>query len=443
MNPFEKAKLKRQEMERQEQLEKEKKKSTQYVRDYEEIAWMGLTKEPKVFRVLGVPYEVREKPTDPKLVLWSKIIHDNKKSFVNIYWPQNENGKVDEEFILARLHKKVKESKWIDYKEGDIIDPNRPRSTEKGYYVNLYENTASYKRIDLNKKEDSNQFGHFYPKTRILFNVIDRMDNWCKENKHSKILTSNYSPFEINDAVTKERKVIWFNDVGMPNEFYKLITTNVLEFRNTWDLDLIAHKEEKKYILRDGMEDKVSPSVKSLIDINPLKEEEMEYTLYNLDKLFKPTGYYKLFNSLENLFKQVDLDLNTKFYDELKHLYEEEKVQREKERLESEKTVHSVSATKSDSTHVESVSTETEKPTRRSVSTPVTTLTVEDKLKATPHWNTLSDSDKLEMIKYCSNVEGEKFYYKEGTSLIPCACDKKINYPDSVWSCTLCSKNFE
>lgn len=62
MNAFELAKQKRLEQQEKEKQEKEEKKNRQYDSSkYEEVQWMGLTQEPKVFRILGIPYEAREK----------------------------------------------------------------------------------------------------------------------------------------------------------------------------------------------------------------------------------------------------------------------------------------------------------------------------------------------------------------------------------------------
>lgn len=441
MTQFELARQKRLELEKEEQAKNEKKKSSLYVKDYEDIAWMGITREPRVFRILGNPAEARLTNFDSKIVYWGKILHDNGKSFVNIYFPQNDKFEINKDWILYRLYEKINESKWIDYKEGDVIDPLRPRSTPKGYFANLHEHTLSHKRVTDNKKEGSNQFGHFYPKRRILMNVIDRMDDWCKENKHTKILTSNHSPFEITDEVTKTKKTIYFNDVGMPNEFYKLLYSQVLEFRASWDLDIILHKEDKKYILRDGLEDKVPMNVKPLVNINPLTDEEKTYVQYDIDKLFKDTGYYKLFNSFEKLFKQADLDLGTRFFEELKELYEDEKIQRDKERSENDKSVHPVSQEVSQSPR--QVEPEAKTEVRRGTPNPEQVIeSVGSKLEKTPGWGSLSDNDKQEMTKYCTSIDGNKFSYKDGTSLIPCSCDKKINFPDSVWHCTMCSVEF-
>ena len=433
MNAFEIAKQKRLEQEQEQKRQEEEKKNRNYSKDFDEVEYMGLTDKPKVFRIIGNPVEARELPSDPKVVYWSKIINDSGKNWMHIYWPQTPDYEIDKDWILYRLHQKVMESKWVDYKEGEVRDPNRPKSNDKGYYVDQNTGTLSYLRIEKNKKEGSNQFGHFYPKKRIVFNVIDRMDDWCQVNKHSKILSANHSPFEIQTDTGP--KTIYFTDCGVPNELYKVIWSQVIEFRAHWDLDLIVHKEEKKYILRDAFEDKIKEDVKKYVNVNPLTEEEKTYELYDFDnKLYVPSGYYKLYNGLEKLFKQADLDLGTQFFPELKELYEVEKMEREKANAEAAKTQHSTGSPQEEP----KPEPQEEKPaSRRKADDAPKAASLEDKLKALPGWKHLTDQDKASMIANCISVEGEVLTFKEGTSLIPCSCGKKIGFPDDVFHCIL------
>lgn len=443
MTPFEIALQKRKQLEEEKRHDEEKRKSKDYQKDYEHIEWLGITNEPKAFRVIGLPVEVRKNSFDPKIVFWSKIVNDSGKNFINVYFPYNENNELDTSYLLYRLYDKVFENEWIDYKEGEKPDPDRKRGNSKGYYVDKNEGKPSYIRMEKNKKEGSNQFGHFKPKKRILMNVIDRMDSWCKENKHSKILTTNYAPFSITDKDGKP-KTIYFNDVGVSEQIYSLLYNQVLEFRSHWDLDIILYKEDKKYIMRDCFEDKIKPEVKKYLISTPISEEESKYQTYDLDKLFPVSSYYKLMNNFENLFKQVDIDLHTKFYDELKYLYEEEKKIREKESKENT-TVVSIPENPIEEKVVQEIKQESEnkRPSRVQPVESNTGDTIKSKLESLPNWVVLSTEDKESMYSTCINIEGEKFTYKQGTTLIPCPCNKAIDFPDTVWNCAMCGSKFE
>lgn len=353
-----------------------------------------------------------------------------------MYWKQTPEGKLDEDWIFHKLWAKVHEVEWIDYKEGEIRDPNRKRGNDKGYFIDKYAGTPSFIRFEKNKKENSNQFGHIYPKQRVAMNVIDRMDEWCLNNKHSKLLSSSHNPFEIVDD-KGGKKTIWFTEKGFPNELYKLFWSQVLEFRGHWDLDMIVHKEEKKYVLRDGMEDKIKESVKRFVNINPLSDEEKQYGLYDVESMFQPIGYYKIYNSFEKLFKQADLDFGSKFHPELVELYEVEKIQREKEKKEKDPKGEAQSTTggyEPETKQEESV------PHRRRAES--VEESVESKLSKFPNWDKLDQKDKASFVANTLSVEGETFSYKENTSLIPCDCEKALLFPDDVLHCISCGKKF-
>jgi hypothetical protein len=444
MTPFEIALQKRKELDEEKKKIEESKNSSSYSKEPKEnIEWTGITKDPKVFRIIGSPVEVRELPSDPKVVFWSKIINDSGKSWVNIFHPSDGN-KVDEDWILNRLYESVTEAQWFNWKEGELRDPNKPRSNERGYFVEKHVGLPSYNRVTQNKKENSKQFGHFRPRKRVVLNVIDRMDYWCIENKHTKILTSNYSPFVIKDE-QGESKTLFYNDVGISEQVYDLFYTQVLEFRSHWDLDLIIRKEDKQTFVQDGFEDKIKKEIKSLIKIDPLTSEEAVYATYDLDKLFKPSGYYKLMNNFSSLFKQVDLDLKTNFYEELTHFYENEKAEKDKEQAEENKSVHPVPevpktvSEKPVATEIPVPST----PTRRGAPAATNTETLESKIKSLGCWGKLSESDKKSMLDNCTSLDGEKFSFKAGVNVIPCSCDKRIAFPDDVWTCPIDGTSFE
>lgn len=436
MNPFELALKKKMEKDKREKHKNEKKVTIGY--EMENIEYCGLSKEPKVIRILGVPYEVREKPTDCKIFYWSKIVNDSNQNFVHIIWKTNEEGELDKDWIWYRMYYKLTEMVWVDYKPGEIRDPNRPRSNEKGYYIYKYADTLSFKRLEKNKKENSNQFGHVRPKKRFVVNVIDRMDDWCKENKHSKILTSNHTAYEITTELG-DTKTIYFTDKGAPFDLYNQIYSKVLEFRNTWDLDLAIWKEDRNYEIRDAYEEKIKPDIKKLMVKEPLTEEEKSYKMYDLDSLFRHTSYAKLLNNFEKFFKQVDIDLGTKFYNELLHHYEEEVKEYESKTKEEEikgnsQTKVDIDIRKNENSNItQSIENGSLKRKQQKI---------EEVLKDYPYWDNLEESEKDCMISNCLSAIGENFKYKDGTSLIPCDCEKKIDFPDEVFSCIVCGKKF-
>jgi hypothetical protein len=312
-------------LQKQEQEEKQKeakKKKTSVGADYEQLEWEGLVDgKDVVFRIIGNPISLRENTYDPERVFFSKIVRDDGKGYCHIIWKKDENGELDNEWIFKRLYDKVMESKWVKYADGV--------KNEKGYngeYRKLFEDTPSYKRIDTNSKKDDKYPPRFYPAQRVLMNIISRMDDWCKENKHTKLLSSKSVPFKPKDG-----EVFYFTDFGFPNQVYENILKNVIQFRKNWNLDVVVQKDagNKSYIVRDIQEDKILESTKALGNNAPLTEEECQYECYNIDKISKHASYTKLKKQLVGLFKQASIDTGYPFDEELNALADAEQQERE------------------------------------------------------------------------------------------------------------------
>lgn len=472
---FEKAKRLRQERLQKEEQEKEERKNKSFEKvEYEDVQWLGIEtteksgdSKEKVFRMVGVPEEVREVGSDPKIVHWSKIITD-KNTWKNVYSPVTSEGKVDKDWILWRLHDAVMKSDFIAYTDEEKAKKDYKRKdrrgNDNGYFEPKFQHTPSYIRIDKNKKEGSKQFGHFYPKKRALVNVIDRMDDWCVKNKHTKILTSNLSPFEFIDETTKEKKTIFFKDIGIPYSVYELIYQQVLEFRGSWDLDLIVNRiqtgEQTSYIIRDAFEDKLTGRSKQLANKEPITKEELEYARYDFDKLFHTTYYMSLEKDLEKLFKQVDIDLGTKFFPELQELAKIEKEELKKKQAENNSTSVQLDGNKDSNTH-ESVDSEVEefkkeqeqeKETKRrseEVTEPVkrrgeetVVETLEDRIKKLfPKFDSLPDNEQLDLVDSIIDVKDGLAVYRDDVKLLACSktCVNKHNLPDTIMTCPKCA----
>lgn len=478
---FEKAKRLRKERLEAEAREAEEKKNNQFNKtEYEDVQWMGIEttekngeSKEKVFRILGIPADVRELPTDPKIVYWSKIITD-KNTWKNIYSPTVEDSKkgiiIDENWILWRMYRDVMKSDFIQYTEEEKAKKDYKRKdrrgNDNGYFEPKHQYTPSYIRIDKNKKEGSKQFGHFFPKKRILMNVIDRMDDWCKHNKHSKLPTSNLSPFEFIDETSKEKKIIYFKDIGIPFSVYEMIYQQVLEFRSSWDLDIIINRvqvgEQTQYIIRDAFEDKLQDRTKRLANREPLTKEEMEYAKYDLDKLFHPTYYLTLEKDFEKLFKQVDIDLGTKYFPELQELAKIEKEELKKKQAENNSTSVQVDGNKDSNIH-ESVESEVEEfkqeqeiekktrsekveetqSTQKRRGEDEVVETLEDRIKKHfPKLNSLPQDEQLSLVDSILEIKNGEVIYRDNIKVLTCSktCATKQMLPDTIFTCPKCEK---
>lgn len=397
MNAFELAKKRRDELKNRE----ESKKNRQFTpNNFEHIEYLSIKGEEKVFRIIGNPYILRENNYDMKLIHWSKVLKDDNKSFMNVIWKslEDEPEQVDTTWILYRLYTSVMDRYWEKYSNGEL------RNGKNGEWRYKNEGRISYDRINFNKRNNDRFSSSFFPRSRAILNVIDRHDNWCKENKHTKILTSNlnYFTYENNN---KEKNTIYYPEYGIPFSVYDLIYNKVVDFRGNWNLDIIIKLNEKDYDVKDILEEKISPKVRELGNDKPLTLDEKNYEKYNLDELFKVTSYYKLKYNLEKLFKQTDLDLNTNFYEELCDLVSSE----EKNKNIKQK-------------HIKN------------------SINFEEHF---PSWSEIKESDRIELENSIESINGETINYKNNIITIPCSCDKKILFPETVWNCPLCANSFD
>lgn len=475
---FEKIKRLRAERIEKEKQEAEEKKNKNFNTDYEQIEWLGLEttekgglSKEKVFRVLGNIVEFKETPFDARIIQWSKIITD-KNTWKNVYWKQTSEGKIDEDWILYRLYKAINESNFIKYTEeekarakeaGKDYKRTDRRGNENGYFENKHVNTPSFIRIDKNKKEGKKESSQFYPRKRVVMNVIDRMDDWCKKNKHSKVLSGNNPAFEVDDLENPGRKknIYIYTEMGIPFSLYDLIYQRVFEFRG-WDIDIIVERlqvgeKQTSYIISDSEDGKVSDIAKKyMVRDRNLSQEEREYKLYDLEKLFHDTYYNTLLTSFTKLFQQADIDLGTKFYPELQELARIEKEELDRIKKEKEATSIPVDGTKEHESVEDEIReyqeeeerqsrTETkveEEPVRKRRDDSNTVETLEDKIrKVFPKLDSLEESEQKEVLNSIVDVKEGMPIYDDKVKLLACkkTCQTQINLPDSVFKCPKCA----
>jgi len=344
---------------------------------------------------------------------------------------------------------------WHRYPDG--------HKNEKGYdgeYRYVYENTETFKRLKNNlRKNVSPKFiaPSSKPKARVIINVIDRHDNWCKENKHTKVLTSKLS-FWKNDEYDNP---IYFPEMGVPEIVYSRIMDEIVAYRGHWNLDAVIRKNSNDvnnaYTIKDILDDKIKPESKKIGSSDPLTEEELAYELYNFDtsKTFSVTPYNVLYKKLIGLFKMADAEFGTNFTEELEKKVEEElekKVEEElDEKEEEEENNNNIlkeknTVEKFEKKSVEIPSSREEKSVRRSQASE--TISYESIF---PHWNSLNEEEKKEMIK---NIKGIKVgtksvpEYVNVQDVLPCIdknckfveSNERTVFPSTVFTCPVCGK---
>lgn len=460
-----------QQIEAKKRMEKEKeeaKNRSSSFEGFEEIPYMGLeTGKEKAFRIIGeaINYEEpkKRKSTDPKLILQSEIVKSDKKKYVKINWDYIvKDGKYvpNPDFILTKLYNKVNEGKWVNYPNGEV-----DKNGKKGYFEKYHAHTQIYSILGY-KQTGNAKVGEkfpksFFPSKKVVMNVIDRHDSWCKDNNKTKVLTSKYEPYTFtNDK--NESVTLHYVDTGIPFTAYEKIFEHAVKSTGTFDIDYVLIKKGKdstdKYEVWDASDVKYLQNVKDIVLETPLTDIEKKYVLVDLDKYFPyQSSYSKIKKNLEYLFKLCDAELGTTFTEELNALVKVEEEERAKNKEQnnlsdmdvSEEQFSEKEEVKEEKVQEQPKQEETIPERRRPEETKSESSNVIDFEKTFPAWDKLTDEEKEIMRKSVVSVEnGVPKYNDEGGKVYLCNDDKckfvgtstDTRYPQKVKTCPVCGK---
>ena len=310
--------------------------------------------------------------------------------------------------------------------------------------------------------------------TFYLFNCLDRTDDWCKENKHTKLLCW--------DSTTKEvdGKTVEYPTYGIKPSLYNNIFDEQCTALNRMydEFDVVVKRLSKK--LGDSWIQVFSPEEKSKISqigldpnkvtMNYLSEEEESYEKYKLEDIpfvSRPTSVGYVLRVLGKLIKACDLDFGTNLYEEFVEYAEKEKKEWEAKKAETKETESSEDT----STEVESEdevteeTTSSETPSFDSMETVETessddeelpseveepTPTVTKKVVKTarfdplalktvfPYIDKLNEHELSEIVGYDETTKKLKF---NSDSICECPCGMEL--PEDYTSCYKCGSQFE
>lgn len=428
-------------LEEREQLKKEQEEaknstSNNTFTDYEELDFLAMEDaKDKVFRIYGFPFSPttleRKSEFDTKLILQSQIVKDDLKGYAKINWPvvvdeKTKNYVPDPNWILTRFYNAVNAGKWEKYPDGQV-----DKKGKNGHWVKFYEGTKVFDRVNNNAKIGEKWPKFFYPSKRIVMNVLDKNDDVCKNKKHSKILTSKMDIYSFTNE-QKEQVDIKYIDTGIPLALYNKILDHCRASLGHWNVDLVVTKRsaEKSYDVWDATDAKyLSEYAKSIATEADMTAEEKEYELYDLDKFYGVTSYTKLKKVLGGLFKLGDVEMNTKFTEELNFLVEQEqkewelnKPKQEEEKQQqtpvAEDKEEAIASPQPEQPKEETVSEESPRRESRQARTRQTSEeSISDLcIKNFPHFMDLIEEEKADLVDSIDHFEGTVPVYKEKLS---------------------------
>lgn len=395
-----------------------------------------------VIRILGESMECHEKPTDMIMIEKSLICDDDGKWF-NVIWSN------DTEHPMNKLRKTILGKYKYDKETKTKTYDNRDLEVFKIWQTNRQFEKASTFSNGMN------------PTKYILMNVIDRDDNWCKENKHSKVLCWSSKSEE------KDGKIVEYPEMGVKPSLYNTIwdekcSTAMIHFNDT---DFVVRRLDSKTKIGDNtyiqiclpeekstitaMERKDDCEYISHIVEGDLTEEEKSYAMYefeNIPFISAPTPCGVILKHLGKLIKKADETFGTKLYDEFVEwkTKENEEFQKNKTTVKENTTPTEVEESSAENeveesndlpTEVEEPKTETSKVVKK-VSKP--TFDVSKYFNDFPALEKLSDEERSLIVGF--NEDEGTFVYKSGIELAECPeCGATI--PDA-WTKCICGIEF-
>lgn len=414
---------------------------------------------PKIIRLVGNSPLMRENPTDPIIVKRALVKTDDGK------WTTIILGD-DRDHPVNKLWRTIIGKYKYDKENKVKIFDNKGKPSFERFIRN------GKKPEECDAKEKGMMTDTFY-----LFNCIDKTDDWCKENKHTKLLCWDSTSKEVDGKIVEYPiygiKPSLYNNVfdeqctalnRMYDEFDVVVKRLSKKLGESWIQ--IFSPEEKSKISQIGLDaDKVT--------MNYLTEEEENYEKYKLEDIpfvSRPTSASYVNKILGKLIQQADIDFGTNLKEDFAEWIEKEKKEWEAKKAETKET----ESTEDTSTEVESE--EDEEVTEETTSTPSfdsmgnveteessedeelpseveeptptvtkkvvkTAKTVFDPLSLKsefPYIDKLRVEDLALITGY--NSETNELTFKEGTDLAECPCGCTIG--DPFMSCPKCGAVF-
>lgn len=468
-----------------EREEKEKTSKNYQKREYEAIKYVGLSKEhPTIVRFVGnfVAEDLkahRPNPSDMKFMHISKIKSDDGKTTFYLYLPLRSD-EPEQDHLMWKIIDTVYAKEWV---KDPATGKNKPIETFKIKHPDVYEkvNKGGFTEAD-------GKWPYMYARgwkgpEMLLINVIDRRDDWCKVNKHTKLISKNVN-------VTAEGKE--YADFGVPAfGFFGPLTNLRNNFKMGWEkYDVVITKTGEKLDTVTNMFngtaftnpaaiatnlDKamgIDPAEYEFISQEPaLTEEELNYARYDLDENFRVTSYRTIDKYLGKTIQLIDAAVNedrinagkspdSHFYADLQKLVKEEADAWAKEKaaqdaaqgIASEAAPTTAPATPAETQAAPSFETMTPvqeaAPIARTVSQEASGLSAE-KLAVLKGYNELSTEQKSYIKDVVLNSDGT-LNHIEWTDTAPSLldCPKDMGgcgqlSPNSFSVCPACGKHFQ
>lgn len=304
---------------------------------FEKIKWSGLVpKKMKIYRFLGgipalgiIQNEKIDNCYSARTVRISKVIDDRGK-IMRIVFPRLSQ-ETARDYFLWRVIDRVNEVIYAPNKDGEKNEKGEVKKEK--VYINKHKYPDVFNIVNFSNLPESDpkrKFGllgrGWAGKEVLLANVLDReMMDWHRENKHSCLLTKDYRTWKNADGTIGESAEDGVPANGLATSLYALMQTYKYWGKYDIGIERTGLKNPAYRVINASRTPEVaSPDVQHLISSELTTPEELSWKMYDLNKLYSPVTYTKLWNRLHLTIQSIDAKLGTHFTEELKSLVDQE-----------------------------------------------------------------------------------------------------------------------
>lgn len=271
----------------------------------------------RVLRFVGAPIKdpasySKPLPSDAHIKFITKILDQNGKNFLMVLPdPDTVEGQNN---IIWQIQKKVTHKTY--------------NATEKKSHYDVLE---LFPEIDSivnhgGLTSDSKRYNYvssWFPKAKVFMNCIDRTDDWCKKNKHTKVFCkSDNIDDNGNEWVEPGVKVFGFYDrlLSLASKFngwesFDALVVRTGTMNEPWNIKSASRIVEKE-LEEDVPSSTTFEEFSKKVVVGDLTDEELTYDRYDFDKIIPSTPKQIMFH-LGKQIKKIDELLNTTYYDVL------------------------------------------------------------------------------------------------------------------------------
>jgi len=282
-----------------------------FSQEYEDIHYTAMAQgSDTLVRIVGLPFAIREQPTDMKQFLMSMLTTDDGGK-MRCIWPNQEDIP---DWPLWEIFDMVMKVRWEKDNDGK----------RNKIFVNEKTHPTAYNIVRWNNTPDNTYERGWKPQEMVAMNVIDRFTmDWHKENKHTKVLSKKASEIKSSPGT-------FYFEPGVPMTTFNRIYDQVVEYFGDWeDYDIVLRKffKDPWYEAMHASHDiiKLDEGSKPYVVEGPLTEEESSWERYDFDKLYKVTSMIKIENRLIKQIRKIDADFETNFAEKVQDLASDER----------------------------------------------------------------------------------------------------------------------